>query len=70
MTAAVLPAGYRLERKRVTWIRTEPRGPHGIPRQVVSHPVLAVLTLPDGTERMFDTSAEALEWLADPGNLA
>lgn len=66
MTAASLPPGYTLVRERVTWTRWDAAAM----RNRISHPVLAVLTEPDGNQRTFDTVAEARAWLAEPGNVA
>jgi hypothetical protein len=65
MTTKV-PAGYALERTRVTWTRWDADAL----RNRVSHPTLAVLTEPDGNSRTFDTMAAARAWLADPDNVA
>ena len=65
MPGKSLPAGYTLERKKVTWMRWDAAAM----RNRISHPVTAVLTDPDGGVRFFDTVAEARAWLEEPANV-
>jgi hypothetical protein len=57
---SALPEGYATERTRVMWTRWDADAM----RNRISHPVVALVTEPDGNQRTFDTVRDAREWIA------
>jgi predicted RNA methylase len=57
-----MPPGYTVTHHgKVTWMRTEKRGPYGVPKDVISHPVQVQVTDPEGTVRTYDSVREAVQ---------
>lgn len=55
-----LPPGYEVTfNGKTTWMRSELR--NGVPKSVVSHPVMITVRDPEGTERNYDSVSEAVK---------
>lgn len=55
------PEGFTVERTRVTWCQPHDR----LGRQRITHPTVYIVTDPEGTQRTFDTRADADVFIVD-----